>query len=117
MLICRDTVLKCIELWIKRSAYGQDIEGGGSGDNDGKRDESFVNCLGPHKPENCEMCLFLRKPCFKKIILPGTIQIGFSDFNQGTGGRTFMVTQRCLSNDAMTQEGGGYIVDHLRAWE
>ena len=47
--------------------------------------------------------------CFRKVILPGTIQIGFSDFNQGTGGRTFMVTQRCLSNDAMTRAGGAYI--------
>ena len=68
--IYRDIVLKCIKLWIKRSVHEHDIDGGGGdGKEDGANDEDILaddNCLGPHKPDLCQMCEYLRKPCFRK---------------------------------------------------
>ena len=66
----RDAVLKCIDLWIKRSVHDHDIDGGGGDCKEngitGDMLADYDECKGPHKQEHCQMCEYLRKPCFRK---------------------------------------------------
>ena len=57
----------CIKYWIKRCVHDRDIAGGG-GEDCNERDSGVEIVVepGPHQPELCQMCQYLRKPCFKK---------------------------------------------------